>query len=86
MSKVIHLFKSEEDEKDKLIIYIKELLAKAESGEIKNLMIAGEGIDNGDKVVLTGWVNMDCETRTRMLVHHNMDLVKSMIEANYITP
>lgn len=84
MAKIIHLFKDEEAEsREALVAHIKDLLAAAEQGEIRSLLIAGEGAGNQEGLVVTGWVNMDHETRARMVVHHNMDLVKTMIDANY---
>lgn len=84
MAKIIHIFNEEEAKKEALIKHIKDLLRAAEQGKIKNVLIAAEVAGSQEGTVVTGWVNMDYETRARMLVHHQMDLVKAMIEINYL--
>lgn len=87
MSKVVRLLsKDERQSKEELKAFVEQLLAKVDAGEIKSLMIAADGSGSDEGIILTGWTGLDYNQRAVMISHMQMDLVKSFIEVNYITP
>jgi hypothetical protein len=62
------------------------ILAMAEKGEIKDIVLAcfmeSEGKQKAEKEVMTGYYNLDFSEKQYLLAHLQMDLNYKMIESN----
>lgn len=77
INKIIHL----KDHQDSLVNFIKDLLKKAENGEITMLMTASDDAKN-ENVVMTGYYNCDFFQRQLFVKSQELDLAYKMVEAN----
>lgn len=82
MGKVMRFKTKEQDQQENLVKRLEELVEMAKKGEITSFMV-GCHAKNGD--VLTGWgVGLNFGQRNELISHMQMDLVHSMIHANFI--
>lgn len=61
--------------------FIYDLLEMARNGEMDNITIA---FKHKDGTVLTGWYGLDAIERQTLASHQQMDIVKHMIDENYV--
>lgn len=87
MSKVVRLMSKEDKAThEELMQQIKTIMEMADRGEITSILVAALGPEGIGGDVVTGWCGVDFNERQAILGHLQMDLVKSFIEYNYITP
>ncbi|MBT2661938.1 hypothetical protein [Bacillus sp. ISL-45] len=79
MPKVVRLFNEQEKNQMGLVKHIEELLEKAKSGEIQNVMVAAEA---SDRTIMTGYYNLDAQEKQYMLGHVQADITMAIVEAN----
>ena len=76
MSKIIKLFKTDEDD---LVKKIEEVLIKAKNGEFKNFIFATEMVDGK---VGTAWACCDLPKRQELISHLQIDVIVGTIYEN----
>ncbi|MFS0776249.1 hypothetical protein ABC255_09605 [Neobacillus sp. 3P2-tot-E-2] len=79
MAKVIKLFNKQEQDREALVKHIEDFLEMAKNGELKNIMVAAEHIDND---ILTGYCNLDVQEKQYMIGHFQADVTMAIVEAN----
>ena len=77
MSKIIKLFKAEEDD---VVEKLEEILIKAKNGEFKNFIFASEMMDGA---VGTAWACCDLPKRQELISHLQIDVITGIIIENY---
>ena len=80
MSKIIRMFNEEEKNQQGLIEHLEEFLEVAKRGELKNVLMAAEMVE--EKEVLTGYYNLRVGERQWLLGHIQADITMAIVEAN----
>lgn len=76
VKKIIHI----QDRQDNLVNFIKDLLKKAENGEITKLMTTSDMKE--DDAIMTGYYNCDFMDRQLFITTQQLDLNYKMVESN----
>lgn len=81
MARIINFKNKNNQVKD----FLEEAKNIVEKENIDNVMIAFK-LKNGEDCVMTGYCNLSMGEKQELLGHIQVDIVKDMIEHNYITP
>ena len=72
---------------EKVLDFLKEVIKSIKEDNTDNLLIAYKTKDEeGLPLVMTGYCNLDNMARQELLGHIQVDIIKKMIDENYITP
>lgn len=83
MAKILNFNQSNEN----VIKFLENVIESAKQDEADNILVAYKTKDEeGLPLVMTGYCNLDNMTRQELLGHIQIDIVKKMIDENYITP
>jgi len=84
MPKIVH-FKSQ---KDNVLDFLDEIKKEVEENNITNILIACKVDDPEDYKkysILTGYAGLDMGGKQELLSHIQLDIIKDMINRNYLT-
>lgn len=81
MGKIIKL----KTKNDNAIEFLEEAIEIAKKENVDNLMIAFK-LKQENANVMTGYCNLNMAEKQELLGHIQVDIIKDMIEQNYITP
>jgi hypothetical protein len=78
VNKIIHI----KNKQNNLINFIKDLLKKAENGEITKLITVSDDNNSNDDAIMTGYYNCSFMDRQLLITTLQLDLSYKMVEAN----
>lgn len=70
---------------DNVLDFLEEAIDIVKKENVDNIMIAFK-LKQEDSNVMTGYCNLNMGEKQELLGHIQVDIVKDMIEQNYITP
>ena len=88
MSKVIQLNTDkveEQEHREQMIKILEELVERAKSGQLENILFAGK-LDDEVAHMITGWALCNYREHQLLLSELQLSLTQRMIEINYVTP
>lgn len=80
MGNIIH-FKTKTDN---IIEFLNNVIEDVKKNNIDKIIVACK--DKENQLVLTGYANLNRAEKQELLGHIQVDIIRDMIESNYITP
>lgn len=71
-------------ENDRVVEFLEELIKEVKTHNINNVLVACKDIKG--EAILTGYCNLSMGEKQELLGHIQIDIVKDMINQNYVTP
>lgn len=71
-------------ENDRVVEFLEELIKEVKTHNIDNVLVACKDIKG--EAIFTGYCNLSMGEKQELLGHIQIDIVKDMINQNYVTP